>query len=61
MKRNDRAIATLNNLLADELTVISQYMLHSSMCANWGYEKLQAQLDQIGQVSLQNYLLGQIG
>jgi bacterioferritin len=40
MKGNDRAVETLNNLLADELTAISQYMLHSSMCANWGYEKL---------------------
>jgi bacterioferritin len=26
--------------LADELTVINQYMVQSEMCANWGYRKL---------------------
>jgi bacterioferritin (cytochrome b1) len=40
MKGNDRIIATLNALLADELTAIHQYMVHSEMCENWGYEKL---------------------
>jgi len=40
MKGNDRLISTLNALLADELTAINQYMVHSEMCANWGYEKL---------------------
>ena len=40
MKGNDKVIAVLNQLLADELTAISQYMVHSEMCANWGYEKL---------------------
>ena len=40
MKGNDKLIATLNALLADELTAISQYMVHSEMCDNWGYEKL---------------------
>jgi len=40
MKGNDKLLATLNSLLADELTAISQYMVHSEMCENWGYEKL---------------------
>jgi bacterioferritin len=40
MKGNDRVIDQLNFLLADELTAISQYMVHSEMCANWGYDKL---------------------
>ena len=40
MKGNERIIEKLNMLLADELTAISQYMVHSEMCANWGYEKL---------------------
>ena len=40
MKGNERIIDTLNMLLADELTAINQYMVHSEMCANWGYEKL---------------------
>jgi bacterioferritin len=26
--------------LADELTAISQYVVHSEMCENWGYDKL---------------------
>lgn len=40
MKGNERIIEKLNMLLADELTAINQYMVHSEMCANWGYEKL---------------------
>lgn len=40
MKGNDKIIALLNDLLADELTAINQYMVHSEMCANWGYKKL---------------------
>ena len=36
MKGNERVIDKLNMLLADELTAISQYMVHSEMCANWG-------------------------
>lgn len=40
MKGNDAIIAKLNELLADELTAINQYMVHSEMCDNWGYERL---------------------
>jgi bacterioferritin len=40
MKGNEKMLATLNALLADELSAISQYMVHAGMCANWGYEKL---------------------
>ena len=40
MKGDKKLIAVLNSLLADELTAINQYMVHSEMCANWGYEKL---------------------
>jgi bacterioferritin len=40
MKGNDKVIAKLNDLLSDELTAINQYIVHSEMCANWGYEKL---------------------
>ncbi len=40
MKGNDRVLAVLNDLLADELTAINQYMVHSEMCADWGYESL---------------------
>ena len=40
MKGNKELIIVLNSLLADELTVINQYMVQSEMCANWGYSKL---------------------
>jgi bacterioferritin len=40
MKGNEKVIETLNDLLADELTAINQYMVHSEMCADWRYEKL---------------------
>jgi bacterioferritin len=40
MKGNKELITVLNSLLADELTVINQYMVQSEMCANWGYRKL---------------------
>ena len=40
MKGNKELLTVLNSLLADELTVINQYMVHSEMCENWGYNKL---------------------
>ena len=40
MKGNKKLLAVLNSLLADELTAINQYMVHSEMCDNWGYGKL---------------------
>ena len=40
MKGNEKIIAILNDFLSDELTAINQYIVHSEMCANWGYEKL---------------------
>lgn len=40
MKGNEKVIQMLNALLADELTAVNQYIVHSEMCANWGYEKL---------------------
>jgi len=40
MKGNDKLITVMNALLADELTVVNQYMVQSEMCANWGYGKL---------------------
>jgi len=40
MKGDQKVIETLNSLLARELTVVSQYMVHAEMCDNWGYAKL---------------------
>ncbi len=40
MKGNEKLIARLNARLADELTAINQYIVHSEMCENWGYNRL---------------------
>jgi bacterioferritin len=40
MQGNERVLTTLNELLADELTAINQYMVHAEMCDDWGYGKL---------------------
>jgi bacterioferritin len=40
MKGNKKLLTVLDQLLADELTAINQYMVHSEMCENWGYNKL---------------------
>jgi bacterioferritin len=42
MKGNDKVLAVLNELLADELTAINQYVVHAEMAENWGYGKLKA-------------------
>ena len=46
MKGNQKVIDELNFLLADELTAVSQYMVHSEMCADWGYEKLAEAIEK---------------
>jgi bacterioferritin len=45
MKGDDRLLKVLNELLADELTAISQYMVHSEMCLHWGYGKLHEAIE----------------
>ena len=42
MKGNDKVIEAMNSLLADELTAVSQYIVHGEICENWGYGKLHA-------------------
>jgi len=39
MKGNEKVIAKLNDLLSDEITAVSQYMVHSEMADNWGFKK----------------------
>ena len=46
MKGNEEVIQKLDQLLADELTAINQYMVHSEMCANWGYDRLHASVEK---------------
>ena len=40
MKGSEKVIETLNALLADELSAVNQYMVHSEMCNSWGFAKL---------------------
>ena len=46
MKGEERIIEKLNALLADELTAVNQYIVHSEMCANWGYERLHEAVEK---------------
>jgi bacterioferritin len=46
MKGNEKVIERLNARLADELTAINQYMVHSEMCANWGYDRLHKAIEK---------------
>jgi bacterioferritin len=46
MKGQEKIWDLLNQLLASELTAISQYMVHSEMDANWGYDKLHEMVEK---------------
>jgi len=46
MKGNKKLLEHLNARLAEELTAINQYMVHSEMCDGWGYGKLHKQIEK---------------
>ena len=62
MKGNEKVIEQLNARLAEELTAINQYMVHSEMCADWGYEKLHKAVEQRAIVEMKHAekLIGRI-
>lgn len=62
MKGNVKMIDMLNQLLADELTAINQYMVHSEMCDDWGYEKLHKHFEKraIDEMKHAEKLIGRI-
>jgi bacterioferritin len=62
MKGNDKLLAVLNQLLADELTAISQYMVHAEMCDNWGFEKLHKAIEAqaVDEMHHAEWLIGRI-
>lgn len=62
MKGNSRIIEQLNVLLADELTAINQYMVHSEMCDDWGYEQLHGLIEKraIDEMKHAESLIGRI-
>jgi bacterioferritin len=46
MKGNAKVLGKLNDLLAEELTAINQYMVHSEMGDNWGYAELHKAIEK---------------
>ncbi len=62
MKGNEQILETLNALLADELTAINQYIVHSEMCADWGYEELHEAIEKRAIVEMRHAesLIGRI-
>jgi bacterioferritin len=41
VRGDPQLIEALNEILTAELTAINQYFLHSRMCGNWGYKRLE--------------------
>jgi bacterioferritin len=62
MKGDSKVIEALNGLLADELTAVSQYMVHSGICENWGYAKLHKTIEKraIDEMKHAEKLIGRI-
>jgi bacterioferritin len=62
MKGNPKILKVLNDRLAEELTAISMYMVHSEMCANWGYGKLHEAFEKqaIDEMKHAEQLIGRI-
>jgi bacterioferritin len=46
MKGNEKILEHLNARLAEELTAINQYMVHSEMCDNWEYQRLHEMIEK---------------
>lgn len=54
MKANEKLLVILNQRLADELTSINQYIVHSVMCSNWGYDKLHKEIEKQAKDEMQH-------
>lgn len=62
MKGDPKVIETLNALLADELTAISQYMVHAEMADDWNYKLLADAVEKraIDEMKHAEILIGRI-
>ena len=62
MKGNEKIIEHLNMRLAEELTAINQYMVHSEMCDACGYGKLHKVIEKraIDEMKHAEKLIGRI-
>ena len=54
MQGNEKVIEQLNLRLAEELTAINQYMVHSEMCDNWGYHRLHEMIEKRAMVEMKH-------
>jgi bacterioferritin len=54
MKGNEKILEVLNDLLADEITAINQYIVHAEMCESWGYEKLNKMIEDRAKVEMKH-------
>jgi bacterioferritin len=62
MKGNEKLVHKLDDLLAEELTAINQYMVHSEMCDGWGYRRLHKSVEKraIDEMKHAEKLIGRI-
>ena len=62
MKSNPKVIDTLNALLAEELTAVNQYMVHSKIYDDWGYARLHLLIKKraIDEIKHAEKLIGRI-
>lgn len=54
MKGNQKIMDVLNELLADEITAINQYIVHAEMCESWGYEKLNKMIEDRAKIEMKH-------
>jgi bacterioferritin len=46
MKANSKLLTALNERLSEEISAVSQYMIHAEILANWGYPKLHEAIEK---------------
>lgn len=47
MKAKEGVVDFLNKVVTMELTAVHQYLLHASLCENWGYHRLQHEFHEL--------------
>ncbi len=47
MKAKEGVVDFLNKVVTMELTAVHQYLLHASLCGNWGYHRLQHEFHEL--------------
>lgn len=62
MKGNAKVLKALNMLLTEELSAINQYMLHSEVCKDWGFDKMHDAIEKQAMDEMRHaeWLIGRI-